>query len=126
MRSMIGLPYGDEPGQFNCWTFTQKLQRDAFGRMLPDIDLDNASISYLVHLVRGHDAHKQWVGVERPVHGGIVEMSCSKHPHHIGTYAEIDGGGIIHCDASSGGTFAGLAALKMLGWRRFIFYDWKG
>lgn len=122
---MIGLPYGSGPGEYNCWTFTQALQRQLFDRQLPDIALDSDGIRYLVKLIQDHDAHKQWKAITRPMHGGLVEMSCANLPHHVGTYLDIDGGGVVHCDAC-GSSFASLAVLSVLGFQRFVFYDWQG
>jgi cell wall-associated NlpC family hydrolase len=126
IRSLVGLPYGVPPRGENCWTFTQRVQREVFGRELPDIEMESDAIAYLVKLINNHAAHDQWKRVGVPIDGGLVEMSCARLPHHVGTYIDLDGGGVLHCDIGSGSSFASLSVLKIIGFQRFIFYDWQG
>lgn len=127
LNPLIGSPY-DVRGirGFHCWSFAKHLQKELWGRDLVEIPIESGHIRDLVRLVQDHPAHKEWRVVERPVHGGLVEMSHSRHPHHIGVWLGIDGGGIAHCEAPAGVSFDPLVALKAAGWRRFIFHEWCG
>lgn len=128
LERLLGSPYDvrGEKGFFHCWSFAKYLQKQLWDRDLVEIKLESSHIRDLVKLVRGHPAHYDWKVVERPVHGGLVEMSHSRHPHHIGVWLDLDGGGIAHCEAPAGVSFDPLVALKAAGWRRFTFYEWCG
>lgn len=128
LTGLLGTRYqvnGTGPNGFDCWTFTQHIQKILWSRQLADAPLpESGNIRELVRIIKYHNEHKNWRVVDRPVHSGLVELSCSRHPHHIGTWLDIDGGGLVHCDGPAGVTFDPLIALKAAGWRRFIFYEW--
>lgn len=130
LSGLLGTRYkvnGRGPDGFDCWSFTRHLQRALWDRHLEQVTLpDHGQIRALVQLIRDHPGHRTWRVVDRPVHSGMVELSHSRQPHHIGTWLDVDGGGVAHCDGPAGVSFDPLVALKAAGWRRFIFYEWTG
>ncbi len=130
LSPLLAIPYklnGQYPEAFDCWTFTRHLQNALWSRKLEHVPLPvSGMIRDMVKIIRDHPEHKKWKVVNRPSHSCLVELSHSKHPHHIGTWLDIDGGGIAHCDAVAGVSFDPIVALKATGWQRFIFYEWIG
>lgn len=126
--SLIGTPYKSGsmgPDTFDCWGLIRHVEREAFDRDVqaiipPD---DENDLRALVYFIKNHPEHQNWKKVEIPAHGGVVEMSSSTHPHHIGVYLDIDGGGILHC-SNAGVTFDSLFSLKASGWRKMVFYEY--
>lgn len=107
----------------NCYTLAKYTQETLFNRSLPIIELESDAISeftYKLSLAK-IQAGDSWVQVEKPVHGCIVEMSHATIPHHIGTFLDLNGGGIFHCVKDVGACFDSIAYLKVGGWRRFIY-----
>ena len=47
----------------------------------------------------------------------IVILTQNKYPCHVGIYAEIDGGGVLHNMQGVGVVFQKLPELKMNGWQ---------
>jgi hypothetical protein len=112
------------PETFDCWGLVRYVQNEAFGRELQIIEPPSDKVRDLIKFIKSHPEHQNWTKVDEPVHGGVVELSNSYHPNHVGVYLDIDGGGILHCSVA-GVTFDPLVILKASGWRRFNFYKYK-
>lgn len=126
--SLLGKKYksgGNGPDEFDCWGLLRNVQMTCFDRdiqaIVPPEDEDD--LRALIKFIREHPEHQNWIVVDEPVHGGGVEMSSSAHPHHIGVYLDIDGGGILHC-STAGVTFDSLFNLRASGWRKMVFYKY--
>ncbi len=129
VNSLIGLPWrsgAKGPEAFNCWGLAMVIEDRCFGRILPFMDVDDEDVRAVMRKVATTEHRKCWTHVERPVHGGLVEMSSGKHPYHIGVYLSIDGGGVLHSHNPSGVCFDRIATLQAAGWRRFAYNDWIG
>jgi hypothetical protein len=116
-----------EPLEFYCETFCKYIYKHAFNR---DVFLIAAPVtgngfktSELVRFIKNHPERILWPISATPIHGGLVEMSYETHPHHVGVWLDIDGGGVLHC-YTGGVAFATLLELKTSGWRRFVFHGW--
>lgn len=114
------------PDKFDCWGWSQALERECFGRVVEDILEPPTKTRDLIEFVKNHAARKHWAEVPTPIHGGLVELAHNNRPFHIGVFLDIDGGGISHAAPGVGVTFDTLLALKASGWRRFVFHDWIG
>lgn len=129
LTPLLGRPYalnGVAPKSFDCWGLARYLQREIFGHDLDAVVSDSLDLRVLVRTIRDHPERRNWAPVDRPTHGALVEMSHSRHPHHIGVFLDVDGGGIAHCYAPAGVSFDPIVALKAAGWRRFTHYEWVG
>lgn len=128
LNSLIGLPWkpgAKGPEEFDCWGLSQLLQKELFGRTLPDVTVDAEDIRLVIKEISQSEHRRFWKRVPHPENGCLVEMSSGKHPYHIGTYINLDGGGIFHCQNPSGVCFDRIPLLKIAGWRNFKFNDWK-
>jgi len=126
VENVLGVRYESGsmgPKTFDCWGLVRYIQREGFGRDLQSIVPPSENVRELIKFIRAHPEHKNWKKSDVPVHGGLVEMSNSTHPHHIGVYLDIDGGGIVHCSVA-GVTFDPVIALTCSGWRSLIYYEY--
>lgn len=127
-RYRIAEPHqepNEVPRQMDCQDLVKHVSRLAFGREIFMIKTPSAKVEDLVRFIKAHPERYMWRVQDRPEHGGLVEMSHGKHPHHVGIWLDIDGGGILHCHAG-GVSFDTVLALQASGWRRFIFHGWNG
>lgn len=88
-------------GEYDCWNFVRRVQREQFSRDLPLIDLGGNPVPGMLDASR----HHQWVRVPdgwQFAEGDIIVM---RRPDdlHVGVWAECEGGGVIHCNSTSGG-----------------------
>lgn len=111
------------PAAFDCLSLARKAQRELFGRELPDIYLPDQSVTTFKRAIElgKQETTSTWEVIDKPIHGCIVEMSRGDAPHHIGTWLNISGGGVLHCVDKLGVCFDSLFVLKATGWRRFVY-----
>lgn len=129
----IGIPYREDaagPDAFNCWTFLFHIQKKHFGRTLPFApdEIDVADVLGIMRKFRQADLESLgWYPVTAPEDGDIVFMGHGKKPHHVGIWADADGGGIIHCVEGQGVVFARPAATSTrMSWRLIEYYRHRG
>lgn len=100
-----------------CGHFFVDVQRERFGVVSQVIDADSLSVLSCVRALSGHHPELlNWVEVEVPEEGDAVQMSHSRHPHHIGVWVDVDGGGVLHCVEGPGVVFSTRKSLKAHGW----------
>jgi hypothetical protein len=112
------------PYEFDCQTFVKYVMKHCFDRDIFMIATPSSEISVLIRFIKNHPERVNWPVVEKPEHGGIVEMSSGQHPHHVGLWLDIDGGAILHCYLGGVG-FQKPRELEAAGWRRFIYHGWN-
>ncbi|MGH6887996.1 MAG: hypothetical protein ACREHF_02165 [Rhizomicrobium sp.] len=112
------------PDSYSCWGLARACQRIAFDRDLP-IVAHPLTLRALIRMIEDHSARDCWPEVERQRHGDLVTMSHAVHPHHIGTWLALDGGGILHSTKREGVTFVTPMQLKILGFRGFRFHTYR-
>lgn len=120
-----GEPPNNEPGEFHCQGLVKYVSKVCFDREIFLIDTPGARVVDLIRFIRDHPERYMWRVQEGPEHGGLVEMSYERHPHHVGIWLDIDGGGILHA-YHAGVAFATVLELRAAGWRRFVFHGWNG
>lgn len=114
---------------FDCFTLTKAIQKDLWGIELPDIHLEDDSIAEFtrqLYLIKKSSYVDNWARIDKPEHGCLVEMSQSVIPHHIGTYLDVNGGGVFHCIKGMGVCFDPIAYLRVGGWRNILFHKFVG
>ena len=104
-------------GVHECGHFFVEVQRDRFGTACEVIAADADSVLSCVRALAGsHAEFRHWIEVEAPREGDAVQMSHSRHPHHVGVWVEVDGGGVLHCVEGAGVVFSTRKALRACGW----------
>lgn len=132
VRNVLGIAYtlnGKDPKEgFDCLSFTRYIQKEMFGRALPEVDIETDSVASFIKAAIASERAYNWVQVQEPIHGCIVELTMSKVPHHCGTYIDlIDPAtrvrvkGLLHSLKGSGVIFDPWISLKAAGWRRFTY-----
>jgi hypothetical protein len=114
----------------NCWTFACHVQRELFGRSLPDVTVpDDPSWRWMMAEIDRHDERAKWSEVAAgPVFtagdGALVLMGRFQHPGHIGVWLKPEQS-VIHCDRPNGVCFESVLALRQQGWRQLRFFEPK-
>ena len=120
----IGLPWvagAQGPDAFDCMAFFRHVQKAHFGIDVPQIiapDYDDGAS--LVSLFGTHPERKRWALINKPVHGCAAII---RHPLHIGTWLDIDGGGVLHCVRGAGVVFTSDASWPFSGFGRREFFE---
>ncbi|MGO4154335.1 NlpC/P60 family protein [Cupriavidus sp. YAF13] len=119
----VELPYcsgGRGPDAFDCWGLLIFVQRAHFGREMPDLQMGDAKASYAAYEQRR--ASGEWVIIPRPVHGAPALMRAGMHPH-VGTWLEVEGGGVLHAQQGAGVVWTPSARLNMSGYGRTQYFE---
>jgi hypothetical protein len=108
------------PDAYDCMGFFRVVQREHFGIEVPTIispDYDDGKT--LATLFSRHEERSNWVRIEKPEHGCAVII---RGPLHIGTWLNIDGGGVIHSARGAGVIFTADGAWPTSGFGAKEFY----
>lgn len=116
----VGLPYlaGGRGPAFDCWGLLMHLQREHFGVDLPEVngDWQAAGAEYEARRASG-----VWSLVAKPEHGAPALMRGGMHPH-VGTWLDVDGGGVLHAQEGVGVVWTPAARLNMAGYGRTQYF----
>lgn len=128
-EAYVGKPYapglaGLGPDAYDCSGLVRAVLRERAGIELPMVpdDIDRGDLRVLIRTLRDHGERANWVRVERPVDLAIVELSHGQHPHHVGIWLQIDGGGVLHALEGVGVIFSTRFSLGINGWRMLGFW----
>lgn len=119
----IGLPYeagAQGPEAYDCMSFFRLLQKEHFGIEVPMViapDYDDPNS--LADLMRGHEERHRWSRISQPNHGCAVIVH---RPMHIGTWLDVDGGGVLHCVKGIGVIFTNERSWQLSGFGRREYF----
>lgn len=116
----IGDPWVS--GEHDCWGFSRRVWRDEFGIDVEAVDIDSASALSVMREMRDGSHLQKWIAIDQPEDGCGVLMGKSDRPSHVGIWADIDGGKILHSVQGAGVIFTGLASLELMGYRVLGWY----
>ena len=122
---LIGRPWhagARGPDAFDCWGLFLAIQREHFGRDLPEIPVDANDLRTVMTTFRDHPERQRWVAVAQPAEGDAVLLRQSRHPVHVGVWLAVDGGGVLHAVKDAGVVFQKLPELLLHGWRVEGYY----
>lgn len=128
LTGLIGLPWvagARGPEAYDCWGLFLAVQRQHFGRDLPEIPVDAFNLRAVLDAFTAHPERQRWQPVSEAEEGDAVLMRQSRYPVHIGVWLDIDGGGVLHAVRHAGVVFQTLAALNAHGWRLEGHYRFK-
>jgi hypothetical protein len=121
----IGRPWhagARGPEAFDCWGLFLAIQREHFGRDLPEIPVDANDLRTVMTTFRDHPERQRWAVVSQPAEGDAVLLRQSRHPVHVGVWLAVDGGGVLHAVKDAGVVFQKLPELLLHGWRVEGYY----
>ena len=108
--------------QMKCWPFVRGLRREFWGRETPDIPYDPRNDLQCSRLITAYEHDDRIVEeVTDPEDGDLVSMGHGKYGRHVGIYADLDGGLVLHADEKDG---AVATSLPRLNWSRVKFFRW--
>ncbi len=109
----------------NCWDTVREIQRDLFGRELPEmaIDLVSQGQRALAETFASHEERAKWREVTAPVDGAVALIARRSADIHCGVYLdrEVPHAGILHCDEAQGVRFDAIVILG-LSWGRIRYF----
>ncbi|MFC0243680.1 hypothetical protein [Rhodopseudomonas telluris] len=115
----------------NCWTFTRLVQRELFGRELPDVDLPEEFSRLWVSREFGrHPERSFWAqivgtnGIVIAEDGALVLMAHTRFASHIGTWLKTEQR-VIHC-GKFGVVCEPVLALRQSGYFNLSFFEHVG
>lgn len=100
----VGMPY--EPGargpeKVDCWGLVRMAYLDYFNIELPlypGLSMEANPIEAATLINNGLAKGGDWIQVNNPIDGCLVAMSHGTVIHHVGFYADVDIGRILHCN----------------------------
>jgi hypothetical protein len=123
----IGLPWeagAQGPDAYDCMGFFRMIQGRHFGIKVPVIIApDYEDGAALAGLFCGHEERGRWPPVAAPQHGDAVIIH---KPLHIGTWLDVDGGGVLHCTRGIGVIFTQDASWRLSGFGRKEHFRFTG
>lgn len=104
-------------GQFDCWGLVQEVYKNELNIELSPIvtNAENIKNVYSEFAKSNNYSHLQEATTLKDK--SIVVLSQGKYPNHVGLWADIDGGGIIHNLQDIGVVFQKMTELKLSGWQ---------
>jgi hypothetical protein len=101
--------------------FFRHVQAQHFGIEVPEILAPNYDDSQALAALFGNHAERgRWQRMSMPEHGAAVIVH---RPLHIGTWLDVDGGGVLHCTRGVGVIFTHHSAWLVSGFGRREYFQ---
>lgn len=111
---------------FDCWGLFCDIQRNHFGRNVPDIDIGHYTTDGVAHEFANNSERKNWRQVQAPKEGDAVLMRSARYPNHVGVWiTDGENAGVLHTMEKSGAMFSSQQSLRNSGWRVVGYYRHK-
>lgn len=119
----IGIPWkagAQGPDAFDCMAFFRHVQKHEFGLDIPAIIAPDYEDHYAIaDLFNTHPERQKWPRIPKPVHGCAVIIH---RPLHVGTWLDVDGGGVLHCARGCGVIFTHDSSWALSGFGRREYF----
>lgn len=112
----------------DCWGLLVLVYLNEFGISLPDMPGISVGSALEIHSAIAQQAAKEWTEVDSPFDGCAVAMSQLHAMHHVGIWADADGGRIVHSWEKQNVVADSLKSIKLKGIRTLKFYrhlEWQ-
>ena len=117
----IGKPWIN--GEYDCWGLVREVYKNELGVELSPIVTDATSLREVLCEFKKSVNYNKLSSDDKLLDKHITVLTQNKYPCHVGIYADIDGGGVLHNMQGVGVIFQKLPDLKMNGWH--ILEIWK-
>jgi cell wall-associated NlpC family hydrolase len=132
LSPLIGRPWvanAPGPDAFDCWSLVVYLQRELFGRTLPDVSVpEDPSWTWIIEQFAAHGERSRWREVPRHAtglviapDGSIVLMAHVTRLAHAGVWLAPEHR-VVHADQEQGVSVEDVATLAARGWRRIVVF----
>lgn len=120
LNALIDKPWSVEN---NCWALVRDVQRDLFGRILPEVPatLAAGTVQALAAAFARHPERDNWREVTTPVDGAIALMARRSADVHCGVYLTTPQAGIVHRDEAQGVRYEPVLTLGFY-WHRIRYF----
>jgi hypothetical protein len=122
--SLIGKPWAsgaNGPDVFDCWGLLRFIYEKRRGIILTPYQ-GVATCGQLGLSKQAEMELPRWLQLKKPEHFCGVTLSKNHRVNHVGLWLDEGGGGVLHCNQSSGVIFQALNSLQMSGFTNFNFY----
>jgi hypothetical protein len=118
------LPGGRGPEYFDCWGLLWLVYANEFGIALPEYPGVTAESIFYVRRLIAKSIEEDWREVETPFDGCGVGMGqkMAGYIHHVGVYAAVEEGKIVHCWEGSHTIADSSAGIRDKGFKIIKFY----
>lgn len=119
----IGIPWeagAQGPNSYDCMAFFRHIQKELFNIEVPLVIAPDYNDQHAIaDLFSTNPERKKWHKISQPEHGCAVLVH---RPMHIGTWLNIDGGGVLHCTRGIGVIFSQDSSWRVSGFGRKELY----
>lgn len=124
-RKYIGMQHSlgaRGPRQVDCWGLLCVVYKNEFKIDLPQFPgIALCSVVAITSAI-GESAKKDWIEVKNQFDGCAVGMGLQKVVHHVGIFADADGGKVIHSWEKRNVVADTVDGLRAKGFRTIKFY----
>ena len=110
----IGKPWIN--GKYDCWGLVREVYKNELGVELSPIVTDATNIKEVLCEFKKSTNYNKLQKTFNLLDKVIVVLTQNKYPCHVGIYADVDGGGILHNLQGIGVVFQKIPDLEMNGW----------
>lgn len=122
----IGMPYvegGRGPVEVDCWGLLRLIYLREFNIELPLLPGIAAANLLKCHSEYQKAVDEDWLLWDKPFNGAAVAMSQGRIIHHVGIWANADGGKVIHAHCGLENSVADtLERIRLRGYNTVRFY----
>jgi len=122
----IGLPYlsgGRDVQGVDCWGLIFLVYPQEFQIELPTLPGISAQAPLGIHRTLTEHAEQDWKELQYPVDGCVVAMSQKEAMHHVGLWANADGGKVVHSWKGDRVIADTTLKIRLKGFRKLKFYQ---
>ena len=107
---------------YNCWDHVVEVQEKHFNINTFEKLQGVASLIDSSGALEYAKNNEYWKQVDKPKHGYLILLLSGEVRLHIGTYLDVDGGGVLHCRQDRGVTFTTLSKFSRIGLKDFLVF----
>lgn len=128
IKRILGSPYVLNGQSFSqgvdCFSCMRIIEKELFFRNTPAFQIEEDTPKGYIQAVLKGKREFNWVQIDEPVNGCVVELTRGNTPHHVGVYFELPHfkiKGLVHALKGAGVIYDPMNTLKGAGWKRFTY-----
>lgn len=126
LSHLVGLPFGEGPGQVTCWSLVRRVYADWFGIDLPEYgDIDPRDLVRVARRMASAASLTCWSEPDTRVTGDVVLMRSARGGRavcHVGILA--DARRVLHAEEATGSVVVPVDHFtvrhRIAGYRRYV------